>query len=62
VLDDVRYLLPCAPKDRPDANAKSMKARHLTLIPLLTIIVLAVSVTSCTHKRKDFETAKSAVA
>jgi hypothetical protein len=31
-------------------------------ILLLTIFVLAVSLTSCTHKRKDFETAKTAVA
>jgi len=39
-----------------------MKARYVKPILLLTIVVLAVSVTSCTHKRKDFETAKSAVA
>jgi hypothetical protein len=32
--------------------------RYMKLILLLNILVLAVSLTSCTRKRKDFETAK----
>ena len=51
-----------AVKDSPDANAKSMKAGYMKLILLLNILVLAVSLTSCTRKRKDFETAKIIVA
>ena len=34
----------------------------MKLILLLNILVLAVSLTSCTRKRKDFETAKTVVA
>ena len=34
----------------------------MKLILLLNILVLAVSLTSCTRKRKDFETAKAVVA
>jgi len=55
-------VLRWAAKDRPDANAKSMKAGYMKLILLLNILVLAVSLTSCTRKRKDFETAKIIVA
>ena len=36
--------------------------RYMKLILLLNILVLAVSLTSCTRKRKDFETAKTVVA
>lgn len=36
--------------------------RYMKLILLLNILVLAVSLTSCTRKRKDFETAKAVVA
>ena len=39
-----------------------MKARHAKVILLFSILVLAVSMTSCTRKRKDFNTAKNAVA
>ena len=39
-----------------------MEGRHVKLILLVTICVLAVSLASCSHKRKDFETAKTIVA
>jgi hypothetical protein len=43
-------------------DAKSMENGHVTLILLLTTFALAVSVGSCSHKRKDFDTAKTVVA
>lgn len=39
-----------------------MQDRYVKLILRATICVLAVSLFSCSHKRKDFETAKTAVA
>ncbi len=39
-----------------------MQHRYVKLILLVTICVLAVSLFSCSHKRKDFEAAKTAVA
>ena len=39
-----------------------MQGKHLKLILPVTICVLALSPFSCSHKRKDFETAKTAVA
>ena len=43
-------------------DPKSMKSGRVTLILLLTTFALAISVGSCSHKQKDFETAKNAVA
>ena len=39
-----------------------MQHRYVKLILLVTICLLAVSLFSCSHKRKDFEAAKTAVA
>jgi hypothetical protein len=39
-----------------------MEGRHVKLILLGIISVVAVSLASCSHKRKDFDTAKTAVA
>jgi hypothetical protein len=46
----------------PSLDAKSMEGKQVNLILLLTMFVLAVSLASCSQKRKDFETAKTAVA
>jgi hypothetical protein len=43
-------------------HAQSDKGGGVKLILLVTIYLLAVSLTNCSHKRKDFETAKIAVA
>jgi len=43
-------------------DAKLMQRRHVKLILLVTICVLAVSLFSRSHKQKDFEAAKTAVA
>jgi hypothetical protein len=43
-------------------NAKLMQDRHVKLILRVTICMLAVSLFSCSHRRKDFEAAKTAVA
>jgi predicted rRNA methylase YqxC with S4 and FtsJ domains len=39
-----------------------MQDRYVQLILRVTICVLAISLFSCSHKRKDFEAAKTAVA
>ena len=39
-----------------------MQHRHVKLILLVTICMLAVCLFSCSYKRKDFEAAKTAVA
>jgi hypothetical protein len=39
-----------------------MEGKQVKLILLLTIFVLSVSLASCSQKRRDFETAKTAVA
>jgi len=46
----------------PGTDAKLMQDRYVKLILRVTICVLAVSLVSCSHKRKDFEAAKTAVA
>jgi hypothetical protein len=51
----------CVLKNHDDSNAKSMKARYRNVLLLLAFLALAVAVSSCTHNRKDFETAKTAV-
>src|SRR5262249_35445875 len=46
----------------PMLNSKSTEDRHVKLILLGITSVVAVSLASCSQKRKDFDTAKTAVA
>jgi hypothetical protein len=43
-------------------HLQSNEGRRVKLIPLVIICLLVVSLTSCSQKRRDFDTAKTAVA